>query len=180
VAEADLDGLAKAAAAGDAHAMHDLLRAAEPAVLRVCSRILPYRQDAEEACQDALVQVAARIGTFEGRSRFSTWLYVVATNSARGTYRSLRRRAAERPGVEHADRPDPRTTSVIAGTRLDLLEALDALEAGSSGLAAVLVLRDVAGLEYAQVAQHLGLPLGTVKSRIHEARQRIRPLLGGR
>lgn len=92
---------------------------------------------------------ATKIGTFQGRSQFSTWLYAVATNSARGTYRSLRRRAAEQPADERVEHPDPRTTSVIAGTRLDLLDALEILETGSTGLATALVLRDIVGLEYA-------------------------------
>ena len=66
--------------------------------------------------------MATRIGTFEGRSRFSTWLHEVTANQARQTYRSLRRRAAASTTDVPVDRPDPRTTSVIAGSRLDLLD----------------------------------------------------------
>ena len=58
--------------------------------------MLLYPQDAEEATQDALLLVATKIGSFEGRSKFTTWLHAVASNSARATYRSLKRRAAER------------------------------------------------------------------------------------
>jgi RNA polymerase sigma factor (sigma-70 family) len=171
----DAEGLAARAAAGDAAALEALLRLIGPDVLRQTGRFLPNRQDAEEAAQDALLQVARRISTFEGRSRFSTWLHVVVANAARQTYRDLRRRAGEQSlGPIEAQRPDPRTTSVIAGSRVDLLEALDRLERSRPQLVAPLVYRDLCELEYEEIAQRLELPLGTVKSRLHEARQQIR------
>ena len=73
--------LAPACAGGDQAALDELLRA-DPAAgaARSSSRFLPYRQDAEEATQDVLLLVATRIGTFEGRSRFSTWLHEVTAN----------------------------------------------------------------------------------------------------
>src|ERR1044072_9601105 len=82
--------LAQLAAKGDRAALNDLLRNIESDVLRHCSRFLPCRQDAEEACQDALMQVARNINRFEGRSRFTTWLHVVVANSSRSTYRPLK------------------------------------------------------------------------------------------
>lgn len=68
----DAETLARRAADGDRAALDELLRLIEPRVLRQVSRFLPYRQDAEEATQDVLLKVATRIGTFEGRSKFST------------------------------------------------------------------------------------------------------------
>jgi RNA polymerase sigma factor (sigma-70 family) len=170
--------LAQRAAKGDRAALNDLLRVIEPDVLRHCSRFLPCRQDAEEACQDALMQVARNIGRFEGRSRFSTWLHVVVANSARSTYRSLKRRSMEQSGDLPHQRPDPRRTSVIAGSRVDILDAMEDLERRKPDLIAALVLRDVSQLEYSEIAKQLGLPLGTVKSRIHEARKQVRESLG--
>lgn len=172
------EALAGRAAAGDRAALEDLLALIRPQVLRRCGRLLPCFQDAEEACQDALLQVARTIGGFEGRSLFTTWLHVVVANSARQTYRSLKRRAAEEShGAPPADRPDPRTTSVIAGSRLDFLEALDRLEARRPDLLAPLVLRDVCQLDYREIATQLGIPEGTVKSRIHQARADVRDYL---
>ncbi|HEX6471623.1 MAG TPA: RNA polymerase sigma factor [Streptosporangiaceae bacterium] len=170
--------LAVRAAKGDQSALNDLLRAIEADVLRQCARFLPCRQDAEEACQDALLQVARNIRRFEGRSRFSTWLHVVVANSARSTYRSLKRRSVEQAGELPQQRPDPRRTSVIAGSRVDILDAMEELERRKPDLVAALVLRDVSQLEYAEIAEQLGLPLGTVKSRIHEARKQVRQTLG--
>jgi RNA polymerase sigma factor (sigma-70 family) len=175
----DVEDLARRAAAGDGPALDDLLRAIEPRVFRQVSRFLPYRQDAEEATQDVLLKVATRIGTFEGRSRFSTWLYEVTANQARQTYRSLKRRAAERTTETPVERPDPRTTSVIAGSRLDLLDALERLETEHPDLVRAFVLRDLSDLEYADIARLLDVPVGTVKARIHHARRYVRESLNG-
>lgn len=173
----DLEELASRAAAGDTLALDQLLAEIQPRVHRICGRMLLHPEDAEEATQDALLLVATKIGSFEGRSRFTTWLHAVASNSARGTYRSLKRRGAERLTDELPLRADPRTTSVIAGSRLDLLEALEVLGAERPELVDPLVLRDVQELDYHEIAELLGVPLGTVKSRIHAARTAVRPLL---
>jgi RNA polymerase sigma-70 factor (ECF subfamily) len=173
----DLDALAARAAAGDAAALDELLAAIQPRVRRICGRMLLFPEDAEEAAQDALLLVATKVQQFGGRSKFTTWLHAVASNSARSTYRRLKRRAAERLVDEMPVTPDPRTTSVIAGSRLDLLEALDTVGADHPELVEPLVLRDVQELDYAEIAALLEIPLGTVKSRIHAARNAVRPLL---
>ena len=173
----DLDALAARAAAGDKDALDQLLAEIQPRVRRICGRMLLYPQDAEEACQDALMLVATRIQTFAGRSKFTTWLHAVAANSARSTYRSLKRRSLELPSDDLPTDADPRTTSVIAGSRLDLLDALEVLAATHPLLVEALVLRDIQELEYAEIALLMDLPLGTVKSRIHQARKTVQPLL---
>jgi RNA polymerase sigma-70 factor (ECF subfamily) len=178
-AAADIEELARLAAGGDQAALAELLRLIQPRVLRQVSRFLPYRQDAEEATQDVLLKVATKIGTFEGRSRFSTWLYEVTANQARQTYRTLKRRAVERSTDLPVERPDPRTTSVIAGSRLDLLDALERLESEHPDLVRAFVLRDLSDLEYADIARLLDVPVGTVKARIHHARRYVRQSLAG-
>ncbi|HEV7706960.1 MAG TPA: RNA polymerase sigma factor [Asanoa sp.] len=176
----DIEDLAARAATGDTGALDALLSRIGPQVLRQCQRFLPCRQDAEEACQDALLQVARNIDGFAGRSRFSTWLYIVTANCARQTYRSLKRRAGEQPvALLPIDAADPRTTSVIAGSRLDLLDAIERLEAHRPELVAPLVLRDVCQLTYEEISDHLAIPLGTLKSRIHDARRHVRASLAG-
>jgi RNA polymerase sigma factor (sigma-70 family) len=174
-----VERLALLARNGDAAALNVLLGQVRLEVLRHCRRLLPHHQDAEEACQDALLAIAAAITGFEGRSRFRTWMHVVTANSARQAYRRLRQRAAERPTGELPVVADPRTTSVIAGTRLDLLDALDRLEHDRPDLVGPIVLRELAQLEYAEIAERLGLPIGTVKTHIHRGRQRLRELLRG-
>jgi RNA polymerase sigma-70 factor (ECF subfamily) len=171
----DLDDLARSAAAGDEASLTALLARVRPDVLRLCGRFLPNREDAEEACQDTLLAVAHGLPRFDGRSAFRTWLYQVAANRSRNTYRALRRRwQAEAVGLRPPDRADPSRTSVVAGTRLDLLEGLDAI---GPDLAEPVALRDVLGLEYREIARLLDLPEGTVKTRIHTGRIRLRTRL---
>ncbi|MBB6569789.1 sigma-70 family RNA polymerase sigma factor [Kribbella sandramycini] len=171
-----LDELARRAAQ-DPALLDELIRQIQPQVLRICQRVLPHRADAEDACQEALLAVATKLSTFAGRSRFSTWVHAVASNAARETYRRLKRRAAERPDTwadadqpARHDRPDPRTTSVVAGTRLDLLDALEHLEAELPETVSAVVLRDIYELSYDEIADQVGIPIGTVKSRINRAR----------
>jgi DNA-directed RNA polymerase specialized sigma24 family protein len=154
-----LDALAKRAAAGESRAMNDLLTDIRADVLRHCSRILPHPMDSEEACQDTLLAVSKRIGSFEGRSSFSTWLYQVTSNASLDTYRRLKRESARR---------------VIAGTRIDLLDAFEKVD---DRVSEPIMLRDVLGLEYSEIAKLLDVPVGTVKSRIHDGRQALQRLM---
>ncbi|MFI6349342.1 RNA polymerase sigma factor [Streptomyces sp. NPDC050560] len=174
----EIEDLATRASQGDSAALDELLRSISPDVVRRCGRFLLYKEDAEEAAQDVLLQVSRNIRRFEGRSRFSTWLYTVVANCSRQKYRELKRRAGEQPLADPDAGPlDPRTTSVIAGSRVDLLEALDRLENDSPHLVAPLVYRDICQMDYAEIEERLGIPLGTVKSRLHHARRQVRPWL---
>lgn len=177
----EIDALAHRAQAGDTDALEDLLATIRPRVLNVCRGVLPHLSDAEDACQDALVKVAAKIGTWGRQGRFTTWLHAVSVNSARSTYRHLRNQATPRdPHLQGGlERPDPRTTSVIAGTRLDLLEAMETLERDHPQYVEPLLLRDVYGLPYDEIATLVGAPLGTVKAQIHHGRKLVRPMLRG-
>jgi RNA polymerase sigma factor (sigma-70 family) len=130
-------------------------------------QLLSNPLDAEEAAQDAMLAVARQIHRFEGRSRFTTWLYQVCSNAAFDTHRRLRRRRSIL-GAEVSDHPSPERTSVVAGTRLDLLDALAEVD---GRMDQPVVLRDVSGLDYATIAEVLGVPVGTVKSRLHEGRR---------
>ncbi|MFI9330525.1 RNA polymerase sigma factor [Kitasatospora sp. NPDC052868] len=171
--EGELELLVAAAQAGEPGSTEYLLAKLRPVVLRRCSRLLPHHADAEEAAQDALLSISTHLGAYGGHGSFLGWVTVIASNAARSTYRSMRRRAED----SHADLPesvDPRTTSVIAGTRLDLMEALTALERKHPALVEAFVLRDLGDLTYAQVAAELEVPLGTVKDRIHQARRFLR------
>jgi RNA polymerase sigma-70 factor (ECF subfamily) len=169
----ELNELASLAANGDAAALEELLTRIRPEVVRRCSRILPHLADAEDAAQESLIAVVRGIGGFRGESRFTTWLYPVVANTAFATYRKLRRVAVE-SGLDGVEVTDPIRVSVVAGTRLDLVEALEQLRAEQPLLAQAVVLRDLMGLEYQEIADQVNVPLGTVKSRINHGRQAIR------
>jgi len=172
----DIDELARRAKEGDAQALDDLLRTVSPRVTNICRGVLPFRPDAEDAAQEALINIASKIGTFRGTSRFTTWMHTVAVNSARSTYRRMKNQAVATDDL-HLERPDPQTTSVIAGTRLDLLEAMEVLERDHPSFVTPLLLRDIYGLSYNEIAAETGAPLGTVKSQVHDGRRLVRPLL---
>ena len=127
------------------------------------------------------MNIAAKIGSWGGRGRFTTWLHVVAVNSARSTYRRMKNQAvpADPNAAGPLERPVPRTTSVIAGTRLDLLEAMESIERDHPQFVEPLLLRDVYGMSYEDIAEQVGAPLGTVKAQIHHGRRLARPLLRG-
>lgn len=166
------------ARAGDGNALEELLTIIRPQVMRRCARLLPYRQDAEEAAQDALLSISTHLPDYQGRGPFMGWVTVIASNSARQTYRSLKRRFAERGMDELPNQPDPRTTSVIAGSHLDLLDAIEALERTHPTAVEAFVLRDLGSLPYDDIADLTRTPVGTVKARIHTARGFVRERLG--
>jgi RNA polymerase sigma-70 factor, ECF subfamily len=105
-------------------------------------------------------------------------MHVVAINSARTTYRRMKNQAIS-SDILPMEKPDPRTTSVIAGTRLDLLEAMETIERDHPQYVEPLILRDVYGMSYEDIATQIGVPLGTVKAQIHHGRKLARPLLRG-
>ena len=177
-AGADLDALVVRAQAGDAAAMDQLLVALGPRVLRRCSRLLPHVLDAEEAAQDTLLTIATRLNDYSGRGSFLGWVTVIASNAARQTYRTLRRRFEEKAVAQVPEQVDARTTSVIAGSRIDLLDAIEALGVRHPETVEAFVLRDLGSLPYEEIAQQTGAPLGTVKARIHTARGFVRDVWG--
>jgi RNA polymerase sigma-70 factor (ECF subfamily) len=171
-----LDALAVAAGRGDRLALEDLLTRIDDLVRVRCLRILPNRSDAEEAAQDALLAVSQRIDRFDGRARFTTWLYRVVSNSSFDTYRRLKRQAPPASDQMPSAVADERT-SVIAGGRVDLLDALEAVD---RRFIEPVLLRDLGGLSYQEIADAIDIPVGTVRSRVHEGRERLQGLLRAR
>ncbi len=156
--------LAATAAAGDADALEALLIRHADRVHRICRRIVPDPGDALDATQEALLRVATRIGHFDGRSAFTTWLYRVATNAALDEARRRRRRPRPVPDRD-LDRAGP--NPVDAPTRIDVQAALAEVP---EVFRVALVLRDLCDLPYEDIATILDVPIGTVRSRIARGR----------
>lgn len=175
----DWDDLVAKTRAGEPHAMDDLIAAIRPLVMRRCAKFLPYRDDAEEAAQEALLTIASRLDDFSGRGSFPGWATVIASNQALQTYRSMKKGFGDMTTDAIGESPDPRTTSVIAGTRLDLLDALDQLGRDHPAAVEAFVLRDLGALPYDEIAELTATPIGTVKARIHTARGYVREKLSG-
>lgn len=173
------DTLLRRAREGDADALERLLREVAPLVARRCRRILPNHLDAQEAAQDAMLAVATSLAGFDGRGSFEGWVSVIAGNQARMTYRTLKRRSAEYGVDVIPDRADPRRTSVVGGTRVDLLDAIDALEERHPETVEAFVMRELGSLTYDEIAERTDARLGTVKARIHTGRAFVRERLQG-
>lgn len=163
--------LVAAAQGGDRFALDQLLRRHYDRIHAVCRRIAGTSRDADDACQEALIKIVRNLPRFDGRSSFGTWAYRIATNASLDELRKRERRPTLHAVDEH-DRPevvDPtaqrRTESLPDQLLLD-----EALERLPDDLRLAVVLRDVGDLDYAEIAETLDVPIGTVKSRISRGR----------
>jgi RNA polymerase sigma-70 factor (ECF subfamily) len=142
----------------------------------VCRRLAGNDADALDATQEALIAIVRGLPRFDGRAKFSTWAYRVATNACLDELRRRNRRPD--PGLPEFETTD---TAPLGGTTArDPAEVVSAAIDVDRGLAlvpeefrAAVVLRDVAGLDYAEIAAVLDLPPGTVRSRIARGRARL-------
>jgi RNA polymerase sigma-70 factor (ECF subfamily) len=174
--------LVAAAQRGDRSALDRLLRRHYDRIHGVCRRIAGSDRDADDAAQEAMIGIVRGLAKFDGRSAFSTWAYRIATNAALDELRRRRRRPAlhvvsdDAPAAETPDPAAERTIEAVLD-RGSLDEALSEL---GEDFRVVVVLRDVADLDYAEIAEVLGIPVGTVKSRIARGRGQLAATLGNR
>jgi RNA polymerase sigma-70 factor (ECF subfamily) len=180
------DALVLAAQGGDRAALETLLRRHQDRVHALCRRVTGSDDDALDATQEALIAVVRGIGRFDGRSSFSTWVYRVSTNAALDELRRRRRRPV--PGLPEENQvadggsaPAGRRTPEVqpdrvgaVDARLDVDEALRRLPPEQR---AAVVLRDLLDLDYAEIAEVLEVPVGTVRSRIARGRGAVADML---
>lgn len=163
------DRLAHDAALGELHA-----RTARP-LFQLCLRITCDAGDADDAVQETFVDVLRGLRSFRGEARLTTWLFRIAIRAA---MRVRNRRAARRPTAvdpaKIAADDDPADHAADRENAARLLAAIDQLPAAQR---TVVGLAAIEGLPHAEIAAVLGIPVGTVGSRLHEARDRLRLLL---
>ncbi len=170
------DELVAAAQSGDRNALDQLLRRHYDRIYAVCRRVTGGTSDADDACQEALIKISRHLARFDGRSAFSTWAYRIATNASLDELRKRKRRPSlhsVRGGDDGADR-EPELVDPMAAKRVDAIADRLAIDAALGDLSddfkAAVVLRDVADLDYDEIADVLDIPVGTVKSRIARGR----------
>ena len=170
----DLDDarLTKAAQAGDRRALEELLRRHQDQIHAICRRLAGNDADGQDATQEALIAIVRGLPRFGGKAKFSTWAYRVATNAALDELRRRSRRPVP-SAVDSDDRPATASTAddpASVAVRLDLDAALAQLP---EEFRAPVVLRDMAGCDYAEIGKILQIPPGTVRSRIARGRSRL-------
>ncbi len=173
--------LLAAARAGDRDAIEALLRAHLPQIHALCTRMCADRGDADDAAQNALISIVSGIGRFDGRSAVSSWIYRVTTNACLDELRRRKRRpepvdatAIPPSSRELRGEVSPEAAAVAAETRHELSAALARLP---EEFRVAVVLRDVADLDYASIAEVTGVAIGTVRSRIARGRGRLADIL---
>jgi RNA polymerase sigma-70 factor (ECF subfamily) len=163
---------------GDLAAFEELVERHRDVVFRVAARIVGH-EDAQDVSQDAFLRAFHRLEKFRGAARFRTWLLQITQNAALDALARRRRHpietATESP--ESVD-GDPRRQPVTELERQERQQRLQLkLELLRPEYRSLLVLRDLEGLSYGEIAQVLDMSLGSVKGRLHRARDELIELL---
>lgn len=168
---------------GDRRAFDTLVVRYQDRAFRFCLRYLGNRERAEEAAQDAFVRVYKNLHRFRGDSSFSTWFYRVVGNHCKNMLQASGRRAHDKHDSLDADRQEggaepvadpgmgPEGALGVKRRQMVVAKALSELEDEERKL---LILREIEGQSYDEIAEVLAIPLGTVKSRIYRARQALK------
>ena len=166
--------LVSRAQSGQLDAFEELVRRHRLATYRVALRMLGDESDAEDATQDAFVQAWRNLGGFRADAAFSTWMYRIVTNRCLNMVRA-RRRTEPLPDDREApaSRPDR-----IAEARWQVEDLKLAILRLTPEQRAPLVLRELQGCSYEEIAQALDLSISAVKSRLHRARLELLAAMG--
>jgi RNA polymerase sigma-70 factor (ECF subfamily) len=156
---------------GSREAFGQLVSRYQLPVYRVIRGILGSPSESEDVAQEVFLKAYANLAKFRGESGFFTWLYRIAVNEA---LRARKRRAFANadvlPEVEAPPAAPPEEDAPTLATLEKLLRKL------SDEFRSIVVLRDIEGLSYSEIAEALEIPLGTVESRLFRARQELRTL----
>lgn len=169
--------LVTAARGGDARAFERLYRLHSGRVFGLCLRMTRRRDVAEDCVQQTFVRAWRSLGAFEGRSAFGTWLHRIAVNEVLTQARNHGTRIESDDEVvadAHAEAPEG-LNEIDAGEVMDVERALATLPEGSRH---VVVLQAVYGYSHEEVAEMLGVAVGTCKAQLHRGRRLLRERLG--
>lgn len=160
---------------GDMEAFEMIYRATADFVYNVAYRITHNREDAQEVTQDVFVKIYRKLSEFRFRSSFKTWLYRIAVNAALNKYKGRSRDFARR-----ADYDDSITTGPAGGQTTPFIDREDnealiesMLSALNPDQRACVVLRDIEGFSYKEIAESLNININTVRSRLKRAREAL-------
>ncbi len=162
---------------GDAGAFESLVLRYQDRVYNVCYRFVGHAEDARDLTQEAFLKAYRSIHRFQRESGFYTWLFRIAMNAALTHRKKARLRLAGSLDANEADTipaPPDRSPPTDADASVNHQRVANALAKLEADHRAVIVLRDIEGFDYEQIANILEIQRGTVKSRIHRARAAFR------
>lgn len=175
---------------GDKQAFNLLVIKYQRKILRLLSRMIRDPADLEDVAQEAFIKAYRALPQFRGESAFYTWLYRIAINTARNWLSSVGKRPSAPNAIESEDGEtfnetdslsDISTPESMVASREVAETVNSAIEELPEELRTAIVLREIEGMSYEDIAQTMGCPIGTVRSRIFRAReaiaQRLRPIL---
>ena len=147
-------------------------------------RIAGSTRDADDAAQEALIKIVRNLDRFDGRSAFGTWAYRIATNTSLDELRKRKRRPQLHVVGDDDDAGPPEPVDELSHREVDAVADRMAIDEALADLPdefrAPVVMRDIGDLDYAEIAAELGVPVGTVKSRIARGRKLLVAQLGNR
>ena len=171
----DEEGLVHRLRAGDGQAFEEMVRAYQHRVFGVALRMLSSPAEAEEVAQEVFLRVHRSVAEFRGEAKLSTWLYAIASRVCLTRLTTAERRMIRRGEEALAKVPTPGDGPAGDLERSELEAALHcAIAELPEDRRIVVVLRDLEGLSYEEIAQALDLELGTVRSRLHRARMDLK------
>lgn len=175
----DADCVRRIIQRGETDAFEILVRRHEKSIFNLVYRMLGDHDDAAEVSQEVFLSAYRAIGQFRGDANFSTWLYRIALNHATTRRRSMSSRQQKTVPIDDMEPlSDPELGPAETLERKEIRErvqlALNKLEPDD---ATMILLRDLQDISYDEVARVLEIPVGTVKSRLHRARQALKTQL---
>jgi RNA polymerase sigma-70 factor (ECF subfamily) len=169
--------------AGRTEAFGELVIRYQDRLYNALTGIMGSPEDARDVAQDAFVQAFQKLKTFRGQSAFYSWLFRIALNAAASQKRRTRRKSASIDATrdQSANDPPDRRPDAAPSHALEANERRAAVQSALAQLPAEfrvpLVLKEIDGLKYHEIAVIVGCPVGTVRSRIHRARSELRQRL---
>ena len=170
--------LIQRASGGDPAAFNRLMAQHEKKMYAIALRMFGNREDAQDCLQEAMLRVYRAIGGFKGQSSFSTWLYRITMNTCLDELRRKKNKQStsldnllEQGWSPSDDEGTPEKHAVRSELRRELNKAIQELP---EDMRSAVVLRDIQGFSYDEIAGALGVNVGTIKSRISRAREKLR------
>jgi RNA polymerase sigma-70 factor (ECF subfamily) len=162
---------------GDGQAYGILVQRFQDRLFNAMLHVVGSEEEAEDVVQDSFVQAYIKLDTFQGNSKFFTWLYRIAFNNALSRQRKKRgdlsiEQSREITGSDPEDRHESPDEPLLRAERVALVQR--ALQCLTEQHRAILVLREMQDLSYGEISEILGINIGTVRSRLSRARNQLK------